>query len=116
MDAAAKVLQEAMNLPGVKTVGGGNAMHSSNSMVNISVSDRASIFTLLVNLLTKLKNLDEATQTIKHAIAKAAMADIYMKHRKDKKAFARCYKAIVDHQPTVQSYLILGDALLAIQE
>merc|ERR1719258_436375 len=150
-----------MNLPGVKTVGGGNAMHSSNSMVNISVSDRASIFTLLVNLLTKLKNLDEATQTIKHAIAefagtseevkvlvansqlaiekgevdqalnmlrsmkpdhpqyavaKAAMADIYMKHRKDKKAFARCYKAIVDHQPTVQNYLILGDALLAIQE
>jgi tetratricopeptide repeat protein 21B len=161
MDAAAKVLQEAMNLPGVKTVGGGNAIHSSNSMVNISVSDRASIFTLLVNLLTKLKNLDEATQTIKHAIAefagtseevkvlvansqlaiekgevdqalnmlrsmkpdhpqfaiaKAAMADIYMKHRKDKKQFARCYKAIVDHQPTVQNYLILGDALLSIQE
>merc|ERR1711871_1491315 len=39
-----------------------------------------------------------------------------MKHRKDKKAYARCYKAIVDHQPTVQNYLILGDALLAIQE
>merc|ERR1719440_369217 len=26
----------------------------------------------------------------------------------DKKAYARCYKAIVDHQPTVKNYLILG--------
>lgn len=50
------------------------------------------------------------------AMAKAAMADIYLKHRKDKKAYARCYKAIVDHAPTVQNYLILGDALLSIQE
>jgi len=129
--------------------------------VQLSAGDRSSIFTLLVSLLTKLKNLDEATKVIKHAIAefagtseevkvlvansqlaiekgevdqalnmlrslkpehpqfamaKAAMADIYMKHRKDKKAFARCYKAIVDHQPTIQNYLILGDALLSIQE
>lgn len=28
------------------------------------------------------------------ATAKKAMADIYLKHRKDKKAYARCYKAI----------------------
>jgi len=160
IEPAAKVLQAAMELPGVKTIGG-TPVQPSNSMVMLSVSDRASIYTLLVNLLTKLKNLDEATQTIKHAIAefagtseevkvlvansqlaiekgevdqalnmlktmkpdhpqyavaKAAMADIYMKHRKDKKAFARCYKAIVDHQQTVQNYLILGDALLSIQE
>jgi tetratricopeptide repeat protein 21B len=50
------------------------------------------------------------------AVAKAAQADIYLKHRKDKKAYARCYKQIVDQQATVQNYLILGDALLAIQE
>lgn len=160
VEPAAKVLHAAMDLPGVKTVGHA-ATQPSNTMVMLSVSDRASIFTLLVTILTKQKQLDEATQTIKHAIAefagtseevkvlvansqlaiekgevdqainmlrtmkpdhpqfamaKAAMADIYMKHRKDKKAYARCYKAIVDHQPTVQNYLILGDALLSIQE
>jgi tetratricopeptide repeat protein 21B len=163
IEPAAKVLQAAMDLPGVRTIGGSGASNaqSGHTMVQLSVADRSSIFTLLVSLLTKLKNLDEATQTIKHAIAefagtseevkvlvansqlaiekgevdqainmlrtmkpehpqfamaKAAMADIYIKHRKDKKAYARCYKAIVDHQPTVQNYLILGDALLSIQE
>ena len=30
-----------------------------------------------------------------YAAAKRAMADIYLKHRKDKRAFARCYKDIV---------------------
>jgi tetratricopeptide repeat protein 21B len=160
VDHAAKVLEAAMDLPGVKTVGG-ESRQPQNTMVMLSVSDRASIFTLLVNLFTKLKRLDDATDTMKHAIAefqgtseevkvlvansqlriekgeidgaidvlravkpdhpqfataKAAVADIYYKHRKDKKAYARCYKAIVDHKPTVQNYLILGDALLSIQE
>lgn len=160
IEPAAKVLQSAMELPGVKTVGTVAPM-PHHTMVMLSMADRASIFTLLVSLLTKMKRLDEATQTIsqaiqefqgtseevkvrvansqlaiekgeidlainmlktmkpehpQYAVAKAAMADIYLKHRKDKKAYARCYKAIVDHQPTVQNYLILGDALLAIQE
>eukprot|EP00929_Paragymnodinium_shiwhaense_P082600 TRINITY_DN4361_c0_g1_i1.p1 TRINITY_DN4361_c0_g1~~TRINITY_DN4361_c0_g1_i1.p1 ORF type:complete len:1382 (-),score=431.24 TRINITY_DN4361_c0_g1_i1:166-3750(-) len=163
LDHAVKVLEAAMDLPGVKTVGTNNKAKAapSTSMVQLSVSDRASIFTLLVSLLTKLKRLEDASETIKHAIAefagtseevkvlvansqlaiekgeldqalnmlrtikpdhpqfataKAAMADIYIKHRKDKKAYARCYKAIVDHKPTLQNYLILGDALLSIQE
>merc|ERR1719262_1823958 len=51
-----------------------------------------------------------------YAAAKRAMADIFLKHRKDKRAFARCYKDIVDHQPTAENYLILGDALLNIHE
>jgi tetratricopeptide repeat protein 21B len=162
MDQAAKVLQSAMDLPGVRSVGSKAAPPTSSStLVSLSPADRASIFTLLVSILVKTKQLDEATKIIQHAIAefagtseevkvlvansqlaiekgevdqalnmlrsmkpehpqyaaaKAAMADIYMKHRKDKKAYARCYKAIVDHQPTVQNYLILGEALLNIQE
>eukprot|EP00931_Biecheleriopsis_adriatica_P087453 TRINITY_DN61918_c0_g1_i1.p1 TRINITY_DN61918_c0_g1~~TRINITY_DN61918_c0_g1_i1.p1 ORF type:complete len:1362 (+),score=379.50 TRINITY_DN61918_c0_g1_i1:247-4086(+) len=160
IEPAAKVLEAAMSLPGVKTVGT-DAKQPTNKTVQLSVSDRSALFTLLVTLLTKLKRLDEATETVKHAIAefagtseevkilvansqlsiekgeidqalnmlrtmkpdhpqfataKAAMADIYLKHRKDKKAYARCYKAIVDHAPTVQNYLTLGDALLSIQE
>merc|ERR1719178_101295 len=51
-----------------------------------------------------------------YAAAKRAMADIYLKHRKDKRAFARCYKEIVEAHPTAENYLILGDALLAIHE
>jgi len=160
VEPAAKVLEAAMELPGVKTVGA-DAKAQPNKMVMLSVADRAALFTLLVTLLTKLKRLDEATDVVKqaiaefagtteevkvlvansqlsiekgeidqalnmlrtmksdhpqYAVAKAAMADIYIKHRKDKKAYARCYKAIVDQQPTVQNYLILGDALLSIQE
>jgi len=160
VDAAAKVLGDCMELPGVKTVSTDHRQHG-NSMVQLTVSDRAAIFTLLVGLYTKLKRLDEASDVIKHAIqefhntseevkvlvansqlaiekgeidqainmlksmkadhpqyatAKAAMADIYLKHRKDKRAYARCYKAIVDQKPTVENHLILGDALLAIQE
>lgn len=159
-EPAVKVLEAAMELPGVKTVGT-DSRPATNKTVMLSVADRASLLTLLVGLLTKLKRLDEATEVVKHAvaefagtseevkvliansqlsiekgqidqainmlrsmkpehpqfpIAKAAMADIYLKHRKDKKAYARCYKAIIDQQPTVQNYLILGDALLSIQE
>mmetsp|Transcript_72654 Transcript_72654/g.187410 ORF Transcript_72654/g.187410 Transcript_72654/m.187410 type:complete len:1345 (-) Transcript_72654:48-4082(-) len=160
VEPAVKVLETAMELPGVKTVGTDNkAPHHKTVM--LGVADRAALLTLLVQLLTKLKRLDQATEVVKHAIAefagtseevkvlvansqlaiekgeieqainmlrtlkpdhpqfasaKAAMADIYLKHKKDKKAYARCYKAIVDQQPTVQNYLILGDALLSIQE
>ncbi|CAJ1365471.1 unnamed protein product [Effrenium voratum] len=154
VDQASKLLEQAMALPGVKS-------DSKKSAVQLSQADRCSLFTLHVNLLTKLKQLDQASEVVKTAIAefagtpeevkilvansqlaiekgeidqalnmlrtmkpdhpqfamaKAAMADIYLKHRKDKKAYARCYKAIVDHAPTVQNYLILGDALLSIQE
>eukprot|EP00442_Polarella_glacialis_P051442 CAMPEP_0115123512 /NCGR_PEP_ID=MMETSP0227-20121206/47587_1 /TAXON_ID=89957 /ORGANISM="Polarella glacialis, Strain CCMP 1383" /LENGTH=1331 /DNA_ID=CAMNT_0002525899 /DNA_START=18 /DNA_END=4010 /DNA_ORIENTATION=- len=160
LEPAAKVLEAAILLPGVKTVGT-DAKQPSNKTVVLSVGDRAALFTLLVTLQTKLKRLDQATETVRHAIAefagtseevkvliansslsiekgeidqalnmlrtmkpehpqfataKAAMADIYLRHRKDKKAYARCYKAIVDHAPTVQNYLTLGDALLSIQE
>lgn len=159
VDPAVKVLEAAMELPGVKTAV--VDARSQNSTIQLGIADRAALLTLLVQLLTKQKRLDEATEVVKHAIAefsgtseevkvlisnsqlaiekgdidqalnmlrtmkpehsqyaeaKAAMADIYLKHRKDKKAYARCYKAIVDQQATVQNYLILGDALLSIQE
>jgi len=155
-EPATKVLEGAMDLPGVKTPG-----ILPNTMVSLTLADRASIFTSLVKLYAKQQKLDKATETVQLAIAEfaatpeevkvlvatselslakgevdqalnmlktmkkdnpqfpvamGAMADIYLKHRRDKKAYARCYKTIVDHQPTVQNYLILGDALLSIQE
>lgn len=161
VETAVSVLQQAMNLPGVRTMGPNAQPQPTHTLVMLTVSDRASIFTLLISLLTKLKRLDEATEKVKQAVAefagtseevkvliansqlqiekgdidaalnllrtmqpshpqfaaaKAAMADIYIKHRKDKKAYARCYKQIIDHLPTVQNYLTLGDALINIQE
>jgi len=158
IEQASKLLESVMTLPGVKS---GTDAKQANKTVQLSMSDRSALFTLQVSLLTKLKQLDQASEVVKTAIAefagtpeevkilvansqlaiekgeidsalnmlrtmkpehpqfamaKAAMADIYLKHRKDKKAYARCYKAIVDHAPTVQNYLILGDALLSIQE
>lgn len=155
VEQASKLLESAMALPGVKNSDG------KAKGVQLSQADRCALFTLHISLLTKLKQLDQAGEVVKTAIAefagtaegvkilvansqlaiekgeidqalnmlrtmkpdhpqfamaKAAMADIYLKHRKDKKAYARCYKAIVDHAPTVQNYLILGDALLSIQE
>ena len=47
--------------------------------------------------------------------AKEKMAQIYLHHRKDKKMYAACYKQIVETSPTPQSYVLLGDAYMAIQ-
>jgi len=158
-EQAAKLLESAMDRPGVKTVGGSSA--AGQNGVTLSTADRASIFTLLVQLLTRLKRLEEAKTIVQHAIAefagtseevrvliansqlaiesgeidqalnmlksckpdhpqfataRAAMAEVYLKHKRDKKAYAKCFKAVVDHRPTVQNFLTLGDALLAIQE
>jgi len=44
------------------------------------------------------------------------MATIYLVHRKDKRMYAQCYKQIVDKAPTAQSYILLGDAYMSIQE
>ena len=47
--------------------------------------------------------------------AKEKMAQIYLVHRKDKKMYAQCYRQIVEKSPTPQSYVLLGDAYMAIQ-
>ena len=47
--------------------------------------------------------------------AKEKMAEIFLHHRKDKKMYAQCYRQIVEKSPTAQSYILLGDAYMAIQ-
>ena len=44
------------------------------------------------------------------------MAGIYLHHRKDKKMYAACYREVVEKSPSPQSYLLLGDAYMAITE
>ena len=48
--------------------------------------------------------------------AKEKMAEIYLKHRKDKRMYAQCYRQIVEKAPSAQSYILLGDAYMSIQE
>ena len=48
--------------------------------------------------------------------AKEKMAEIYLKHRKDKRMYAQCYRQIVEKSGSAHSYVLLGDAYMAIQE
>lgn len=48
--------------------------------------------------------------------AKTKMAEIYMMKKKDRLAFAQCFKELVDNCPGPESYLMLGEAYMSIQE
>ncbi|KAG1679081.1 Tetratricopeptide repeat protein 21B [Nymphon striatum] len=48
--------------------------------------------------------------------AREKMAYIYLNHRKDRRLFASCYREIVEKFPVPQSFLLLGDAYMSIQE
>ncbi|XP_007494364.1 tetratricopeptide repeat protein 21B isoform X1 [Monodelphis domestica] len=47
---------------------------------------------------------------------KEKMADIYLKHRKEKKLYASCYRDLVEKLPNPHTFLLLGDAYMNIQE
>eukprot|EP00899_Mesostigma_viride_P018008 jgi/Mesvir1/26208/Mv02392-RA.1 len=48
--------------------------------------------------------------------AKVAAADIHLKHRKDKAAYASCYLDLVNSFPDAQTQVLLGEAYMRIQE
>ncbi|XP_006153641.1 tetratricopeptide repeat protein 21B isoform X1 [Tupaia chinensis] len=48
--------------------------------------------------------------------AKEKMADIYLKHRKEKMLYITCYREIAERIPNPRSFLLLGDAYMNIQE
>ncbi|XP_017279892.1 tetratricopeptide repeat protein 21B [Kryptolebias marmoratus] len=48
--------------------------------------------------------------------AKEKMADIYLKHRREKLLYASCYREMVEKLPSPHTYLLLGDAYMNIQE
>lgn len=47
--------------------------------------------------------------------AKTKLAHVYLKYKKDRLAFAQCFKELVDNCPGPESYLMLGDAYMSIQ-
>ncbi|KAM9669880.1 tetratricopeptide repeat protein 21B isoform 2-T2 [Dama dama] len=48
--------------------------------------------------------------------AKEKMADIYLKHRKEKMLYITCYREMAERMPSSRSFLLLGDAYMNIQE
>ena len=44
------------------------------------------------------------------------MAKIYLTQKNNKKAYAKCYSDIVEKNPTLEGYVLLGDAHMNIQE
>ncbi|KAK9829513.1 hypothetical protein WJX72_006291 [[Myrmecia] bisecta] len=48
--------------------------------------------------------------------ARIAVANIYLHHKKDKAAYARCYSELAEKYGDYDSYRVLGEALMQIQE
>ncbi|XP_031631527.1 tetratricopeptide repeat protein 21B-like [Contarinia nasturtii] len=48
--------------------------------------------------------------------AKNKLAYVYLNHKKDRILFAQCFKELVEYMPGPESYLMLGDAYMSIQE
>lgn len=45
-----------------------------------------------------------------------AMADIFLRHRKDKASYVKCYLDLVDLAADYDTYCMLGEAFMQIQE
>lgn len=48
--------------------------------------------------------------------AKTKLANVYLHQKKDRLLFAQCFKELVENCPDSESYLMLGDAFMSIQE
>jgi len=48
--------------------------------------------------------------------AKCKLADIYLKYKNNKKAYALCYQEILENNPTTEVKVLLADAYMNIQE
>ena len=44
------------------------------------------------------------------------MADVYLTNLMDRRHYAKCYKDLIDNNPSFDNYKLLGDALMRIQE
>ncbi|KAL7740192.1 hypothetical protein ACLKA6_003898 [Drosophila palustris] len=48
--------------------------------------------------------------------ARTHLANIYLRHQKNRNGFSRCFKELVEVRPEPKSFLMLGEAYLSIQE
>ncbi|XP_076761732.1 tetratricopeptide repeat protein 21B [Xylocopa sonorina] len=75
-------------------------------------------------LLLEMGELDEAIDCLAKVTpdqpyylqAHTRLAEINLKHKKDRLAFAMCFRELVEHCPGPKTYSMLGDAYISIQE
>jgi len=164
---ALETLKKAIALPGVKS-GSKKKSHSmmeagpeDKLLFELSIEDRAALFTCLIQVYAELNQLDEAKKVVHMAIPefsgtseevkilvansevalksgdikkalnmlkqtpkdsahfkeiKIAMANIYLSKMMDRRQYAKCYSDIVEANPSTENYVLLGAALMKIQE
>ncbi|CAG5865561.1 unnamed protein product [Menidia menidia] len=102
---AAKVMQDAINeFSGT----------SEELRVTIANADLALLRGDTELALSMLRNI--TPEQPYYIQAKEKMADIYLKHRREKRLYASCYREMVEKLPSPHTYLLLGDAYMNIQE
>lgn len=62
-----------------------------------------------IDILSKIKPEEQY-----YMQARTKLADIYLKHRRDRSAFMQCFREIIEHCPGPESYLLFGDACMKI--
>ncbi|XP_015435136.1 PREDICTED: tetratricopeptide repeat protein 21B-like [Dufourea novaeangliae] len=75
-------------------------------------------------LLLEMGELDEAIERLSKVTpdqpyylqAHKRLAEIHLKHKKDRLAFAVCFRELVEHCPGPRTYSMLGDAYVSIEE
>lgn len=51
-----------------------------------------------------------------YARARTAMAEVYLKHKRDRQAYCQCYEDIAEAHPEASQFIMLGEALMRVQE
>ncbi|XP_012166563.1 tetratricopeptide repeat protein 21B [Bombus terrestris] len=89
-----------------------------------STSEKGRILIGNAELLLEMGELDEAIDCLSKVTsdqlyylqAHTRLAEINLKHKKDRLAFAMCFRELVEHCPGPKTYSMLGDAYISIQE
>ncbi len=89
----------------------GTSEESRILLTNVDLSLKRGDINQAIENLIQIKS-DQAY----YVQAREKLAEIYLKHRRDKKLFIKTYKELVDRDPTPQSLVILGDAYMSIME
>jgi tetratricopeptide repeat protein 21B len=89
----------------------GTSEESRILLTNVDLSVKRGDINQAIEILTQIK-ADQAY----YVQAREKLADIYLKHRRDKKLFIKTYKELVERDPTPQALVILGDAYMSIME
>ncbi|XP_043587866.1 tetratricopeptide repeat protein 21B-like [Bombus pyrosoma] len=89
-----------------------------------NTSEKGRILIGNAELLLEMGELDEAIDCLSKVTsdqlyylqAHTRLAEINLKHKKDRLAFAMCFRELVEHCPGPKTYSMLGDAYISIQE